>query len=117
MDKHSQSIAALSTMVLAIVTVVLAFITWLYLCETKKQRLVMEKTISVDVSPMVFIDNVKTEFEMNDNKKCLDVKTLFVIKNSGKTEARNIQFSYILTYKNGKEIRNSAIPFQYLFPG
>lgn len=109
-DKHSASIVAIATVALAIITL-------LYLRETKKLRLQTQKAISVDISPMVFIDNVKTVFIMNNKKSCIDVRTSFAIKNSGKTEARNIQFSYVLTYKNGKEVRASAIPAQYLFPG
>ena len=75
----------------------------------------MQKAMSIDISPRVFIKNMKAEDRPNVADNAIDIRTCIVIKNCGKTEAKNVRLPYTIKYKE-KEIEGVKGPFQYLFP-
>ena len=105
-----------STLIVAIATVALAVITFFYLRETRLHRVSTQEAISIDTSPKVFISAMKPHFTPNLEKNSIDLRTPITIKNSGKTEAKNLNLSY--TVKRGQqELKGTPNPWQYLFPG
>jgi len=110
-----KTISDYSTVILCFITIVLAVITFFYLLETKKMRKLAYKTFRVDLSPMVFVDDIKTMAKSNVEKKTLDLETRFYIKNYGKTAAENVRISIEFTSGDSKIVKElESTP--YIFP-
>ena len=72
------------SLVLTFATVVLVVITLFYLFETRRQRLLLEKTVAVDTQPKVFIKTVETVAKPDfDNSKII-IHTKIILTNCGK---------------------------------
>ena len=105
------------SLVLTFATVAIVIITFFYLLETKRQRLLLEKTVIVDTQPKVFIKTVETVAKPDFENSQIVIHTKLVLNNCGKTEARNIRWSYEISQKNQVLKRGTFGPFQHLYPG
>lgn len=104
----------LITIVTALATIALAFITFLYLNETKKMRAIAQRSFQADLSPKVFLENIKFIPNLNDPKKEIEVTAVFIIKNAGKTQANNFIAKY--TFSADRLKIEGEIKVPYLFP-
>ena len=84
-------------LITAVATIVLVIITYIYMLETKKQRLLNEKIFKLENSQIIIEDTV---IQFIDGKKQVSVE--FKLKNIGSKPARNIEFK-ILTKRSPKE--------------
>ena len=82
--------------VLVISTVILALVTFCYLLETRKQRLLFEKIVTVDTKPKVFIKTINTKSRADFERNQVVINSELVFTNCGKVEARNIVLSYVI---------------------
>jgi hypothetical protein len=105
------------SLVLTFATVALAIITLFYLVETRKQRLLLEKTVAVDTEPKVFIKTVETVAKPDFENSKIIIHTKLVLSNCGKVEARSIRWSYEISQGNQVLKQGTFGPFQYLYPG
>ncbi|MFC1604229.1 hypothetical protein ACFL5F_04295 [Planctomycetota bacterium] len=105
------------SLILTFATIALVFITLFYLIETRRQRLLLEKTVAVDTQPKVFIKTVETEAKPDFKNSRIIIHTKFVLSNCGKTEARNIRWSYVVSQGSQVKKEETFGPFQYLYPG
>lgn len=105
------------SLVLTFATIALVFITFLYLVETRKQRRLLERTVAVDTQPKVFIKTLVTEAKPDFENSRIIIHTKLVLSNCGKTEARSIHWSYVVSQGNQVKKEGTFGPFQYLYPG
>ncbi len=103
------------SLIITIATVILVIITFLYLIETRKQRLLMSKAVSIDTSPKVFIKNIESKVKPNYETNSIEITTYIKLKNCGKTEAKNVRLPYSIKYGD-KKLESIKGPFEYLFP-
>lgn len=99
-----------------ITSIILAVITLGYLLETRKQRLLFEKIVTVDTKPKVFIKTIDTIAKGDKEKNQLVINSKILLTNCGKVEARNIVLSFVIYYGDEIKKQETAGPFQYLFP-
>lgn len=104
--------AAIST----IVTVVLVFITWLYLRETKKMREIAYESLQVDASPKVFVSSLEIAHGLNPSTRKLILTPICKIRNVGKTEAKRIEISYKVLFNEETQIEWQIERAPYIFP-
>jgi len=111
------------SLVLTFATVVLAFITFFYLLETKSIRRIAERTFLIDTNPKVFLQEITPKPRLNESIKSIEVSLIFKIKNAGKTEARDVAVDYQIQSEETNEqktktttIEGTVGPLQYLFP-
>lgn len=102
-----------STLILAIITLLLAFFTALYLKETKKIRKIAEKSLSLEISPKVFLENVEFKPILKNEPKGIDITATFRVKNVGITEAK--QFSASYAFKAGNLEKSDKVEAPYIF--
>lgn len=105
------------SLILTFATIALVFITLFYLLETRRQRLLLERTVSVDTQPKVFIKTVETEAKPDFKNSRIIIHTKLVLTNCGKTEAKSIRWSYVVSQGNQVKKVGTFGPFQYLYPG
>jgi len=116
-DNHAVVITALAT-------IVLAFLTYLYMKETKKQRLVAqqsinltEKLIEFETSPKPYIKNVEMSWKESESiENMLEGFIYITLANCGRSEAVNIKFHRVLTLG----LKKKELPLfvcEYLYPG
>jgi len=105
------------SLVLTSATIVLVIITLFYLVETRRQRLLLERTVAVDTHPKVFIKTVETEAKPDFKNSRIIIHTKLVLNNCGKTEALNIRWSYVVSEGSQEKKKGTFGPFQYLYPG
>ena len=99
-----------------ITALLLACITFGYLLETRNQRLLLEKTVAVETQPRVYVKNVVTNAKMDLPNSKIIINTKFVLSNCGKTEARNIRLSYVIS-QGTQVVKNETYgPYQYMYP-
>ena len=105
------------SLILTFATIALVVITLCYLIETRKQRMLLERTVAVDTQPKVFIKTLETEAKPDFKNRRIIIHTKLVLSNCGKTEARSIRWSYVVS--QGNQVKKEATfgPFQYLYPG
>jgi len=79
--------------------------------------MLLERTVAVDTQPKVFIKSVGTEAKPDFENSRIIIHTKLVLSNCGKTEARSIRWSYIVS--QGDKVKKEGFfgPFQYLYPG
>ena len=70
---------------------ILAFVTYLYLKETKNIRQIYENNFYYELSPKAFLEDVKSIYNLNEKKRSLEFFTTLWFKNTGKTEAFNFE--------------------------
>ena len=99
----------------AITMIILAFITYLYLNETKKIRKMYEKTFDYEHSPKVFLRDVNSKLQLDDQKRSLVYLTTLKFKNTGKSSALNFEYKYSFVSGNLKKEEKFA-PLAYLHP-
>jgi len=104
-----------SSFILVLVTLALAIITFYYLLETKRIRIVAEKSLKVEMLPQVFLENIESYPRLDEQKKEISVTAVFIIKNVGKTEAKNFVGKYKLS-SGSANIEGKIGPVSYLFP-
>jgi hypothetical protein len=104
------------SLILTFATIALVVITFFYLIETRRQRLLLEKTVAVDTQPKVFIKTLETEAKPDFKNSRIIIHTKLVLSNCGKTEARNIRWSYVVSQGDEVKKEGSFGPFQYLYP-
>lgn len=78
----------------AIAMCILAIITFFYLKETKKIRQVYEKAFDYEHSPKVFLHDVNSKVQLDEQKKSLVYLTTLKFKNAGKSSALNFEYKY-----------------------
>ena len=100
---------------LVIVTFALAVITFFYLRETRQIRKTAERSFITETSPKVFLENITSVPRLNQPKKEIEVTAVFLIKNVGRTEAKNFVAEYTLSSGNMK-IGGKIGPVPYIFP-
>ena len=105
------------SLILTFATIVLVFITLCYLVETRKQRLLLERTVVVDTQPKVFFKTLETKAKPDFENSRIIIHTKLVLSNCGKTEAINIRWSYVVSQGDQVKKEGTFGPFQYLFPG
>lgn len=86
-----------ASLISAISTGVLAVITYYYMRETKAMRNIADLAFQLDVSPKVFISDMSPDIKLNSAEKKIEIATQCELKNVGKTEAKKIQASYLLS--------------------
>jgi hypothetical protein len=102
--------------VVAVATIALVIITSLYLRETKKQRLLTQKAVALDIAPKVFIRNIHSTRKLAPEDKAVKIQTTFKLDNCGKTEAKNVTLRYTLS-RLDKVFSGTKGPIEYVFPG
>jgi len=108
---------SLVTAVVSTITmVVLAFITWRYLKETKRMRQIAYESLQVDASPKVFLSTMKTAYDTNPSERQLIIEPTCVVKNVGKTEAKRIVISYKVLFDDEIKFEKTIKPAPHLFP-
>ena len=105
------------SLILTFATIALVLITFFYLLETRRQRLLLEKTVAVDTQPKVFIKTVETVAKPDFENSKIIIHTKLVFSNCGKVEARSICWSYEISQENQVLKQGTSGPFQYLYPG
>lgn len=110
LDQHT-------ALVLTAATVALAIITYFYLREIKRQRLLMQKVVLIDTSPKVFFDGIKSIRSVDESNNIIKFGIDLAVKNCGKTEALNIKFPFVVNSREKKISEGTKGPFQYIFPG
>ena len=108
----SEALSAL----LVIVTLLLVLVTYLYLVETRKQRLLMQKAVSIDTAPKVFIEAIEATARPNYDGNEIIIHSAIQLKNCGGTEAKNIKWSYVITFEGKEKTKENGGPYQYLYP-
>ena len=91
------------SLILTFATIALVFITLFYLVETRRQRLLLERTVDVDTQPKVFIKTLETEAKPDFKNSRIIIHTKLILSNCGKTEARSIRWSYVVS--QGKQVK------------
>jgi hypothetical protein len=86
------------------------------LIETRRQRLLLEKTVAVETHPKVFIKTMETEAKPDFKNSRIIIHTKLILSNCGKTEARNIRWSYVVSQGDKIKKEGRFGPFQYLYP-
>jgi len=104
------------TIITAIGSIVLVIVTFLYLLETKKMRDISSLALKIDSSPMVFIHKIHTQQTLDEPKKKLIIQENFIIKNTGKMEARNINIKYKILIGKQVQVPGELKDFPYIFP-
>jgi len=99
-----------------ILALLLTLITFFYLLETRNQRLLLEQTVAVDTQPKVFIKTIETKATPDFPNSRILIHTKLVLSNCGKSEARRIQWSYVVSQGDQVKKKGKFGPFQYLFP-
>ena len=110
------SMNLISSIIIMIATVSLAILTGFYLWETNKQRKLMEKSVLVDTSPKLFIKTIKPELKLKTDVNEFLIENSIVFTNCGKTEAKNIKWTYVLINDDHEKLGAVKGPYQYLFP-
>lgn len=110
------AVVAVATAVTACATIVLALATWFYLQETQKHRLLAQKVVSLDTSPMVYAKLGELKGKLDNKNRKFNVRTYITIKNGGKVRVQNVRLDYELQHDN-KSVKGTRGPLQYLFPG
>ncbi len=110
------SMLLISTIVVTLATVFLAVTTFLYLRETKKLRILTHKAVSVDTSPKVFIKTIKGKMKPRFDANSIEINSSIIFTNCGKTETRNVRWSYVIDSEGAEKIEEAKGPYQYLFP-
>lgn len=77
-------------------------------------RQATEKAISIDISPKVFVKTVNSTVKPNFKAETLEITAHITIKNSGKTEAKDIKLAWVLSHDKHK-LEDEIGPIQYLF--
>ena len=77
-------------------------------------RKLTEKAVSLDTSPKVFIKTIKPQAKLDTN--AIEIISSIIFTNCGKTEAKDIKWSYVINSEGQKKIERSTGPYQYLFP-
>ena len=95
---------------------ILAFVTYLYLKETKNIRKIYEKNFYYDLSPKAFLEDISSIIQLNEKKRSLEFFTTLWFKNTGKTEAFNFEHEYSFTSGN-ISMKGKFGPMPYLHPG
>lgn len=108
-------ITAIATFMLVIATCVLAAITYGYIKETSEMRKIAYKTYQLDLSPKVFVDDIRTLRAIILDEKVIKVRATFLIKNYGKTEAENVVISYKYKYADTEPLEKQLKPAPYIF--
>jgi len=85
-----------NAVITTLATVVLALLTYSYLKETKKQRLLTERAVLAQTSPKVFIKNIESTVRPDYETSELVVKSTIIFTNCGIIEAKNIDWSYTI---------------------
>jgi hypothetical protein len=101
---------------MTLTTVALAFITFFYLLETKKQRALLEQTVAVDTQPKVFIKTLDTRATPDFKNNRIIIHTNLLLSNCGRTEARNIRMFSRIAQGNKPAKETTFGPIPYLFP-
>ena len=104
------------SLVLTFATLVLVVITFLYLLETRRQRLLLQKSTDVDTQPKIFFKTIKTVAKPDFENNKITIHTNLVLSNCGKIEGRSIYWKYSITQE--KKVLKEGVfgPFQYLYP-
>lgn len=101
---------------LVVATFLLVLITFFYLLETKKSRAALGRTIAVDTQPKVFIKAIETAAQPDYNNNKIIIHSKLILSNCGRTEGKNIRFSYSITQENEVLKEGAFGPYQYLYP-
>lgn len=98
------------SLITAFSTLVLVFVTYLYLKEVRK-------SVKLETSPIIFIQKIESKLKGNIEKNTMDICTWLHLNNCSKVEAKDIQVTYTIT-ANGKEIYRYDKGFYYasIFP-
>jgi hypothetical protein len=104
------------SLILTFATIALVFITLFYLIETRRERLLLERTVEVDTQPKVFIKTMETNAKPDFENSRIIIHTKLVLSNCGKTEATNIRWSYVVSQGGQTKKEGTFGPFQYLYP-
>lgn len=80
----------------AIVTVILAYITFLYMRETKRMRKIAERALDIEAAPLVFMQKVDSNKILDENNKKLTLYEVLHITNVGKSPAYDLKVEYRL---------------------
>jgi hypothetical protein len=104
-----------SAVIIAIATIVLVFITYFYLRETRLIREIADKSFLLENSPKVFVSKISANAKLNKDKKKIEITAAIKIKNVGKTEAKDLVCSY--TFSQSKiKMEETVGPMDYLYP-
>jgi hypothetical protein len=104
------------SIITAIGSIALVIVTCLYLNETRRMRDIAALALKVDSSPKVFISAMFPYQPLDESNKRLIMYTKFVIKNTGNTEARNINIKYKIIKDEQVQVFKELKETPYIFP-
>jgi hypothetical protein len=78
------------------ITGILAYITFLYMRETKRMRKIAERALDIDVAPLVFMQKIDSTEILDEMNKKLTLYEILYVTNVGKSPAYDIEVSYRL---------------------
>lgn len=116
LNKISNWLENNSAMVTTIATVVLALLTFFYLRETRKQRVLTEKVVWVQTAPKVFIKNIESRVNPDYDTNELVVHSIIIFTNCGKTEAKNLFWSYTIKQGEQELVKEDKRQAPYVYP-
>lgn len=105
-----------SAMVTTIATVVLALLTFLYLRETWKQRVLTERAVWVQTSPKVFIKKIESRVNPDYDTNELVVHSTIIFTNCGKTEAKNVVWFYTIKQDEQELVKRDKRRAPHIYP-
>ena len=108
--------AIILPIITAIGSIALVIVTYLYLRETRRMRDISAQALTIDSSPMVFIDAIETHLLLDEPKKGLQIQARIVLKNTGKTEARTIMLKYKIILGERIQVPWKLQETPYIFP-
>lgn len=130
MERHATEVNAVSAVIIAVATIVLAFLTSRYLKETKSQRLAAQRSIELtekafefESSAQPYIKDIQIEWEPDSAKMQLKGRTHIKLANCGRSAARNIKLNRLLEKLKKSEDEESEQQnrvlglLEYLYPG
>ncbi len=104
-----------SSLILAIITLVLVLITACYLLETRQIRKIAEKSLTLEFSPDVFLEDMQFLSRLDEGKKSIVITAVLKVKNIGKAEAKDFELN-INTAMGEGSIKKKVGPFPHLLP-
>jgi hypothetical protein len=112
----SENPSLVTAVITTITTVVLVIITWRYLKETKRMRLIAYRSLQVDASPKVFLSTIRSAYDTNPAERQLIIEPTCYIRNVGKTEAKRIVASYKILFDDETQSEKTIKPAPHIFP-
>jgi hypothetical protein len=108
--------AKIQAAVTTTVTAGLAFITFLYMQETRRMRIIASDSLKIDAAPKLFIHSIATHRNLDSQAKKLFINATIRINNVGKTEARNVNIFYEIRIGGNLQIPKQIETAPYIFP-